>query len=166
MAAKTKSHINNQRGNAMVETLPILVIFVVLLSFGLGFFGFVHTAIMNSMAARNYAYETFKNRSDTTFFRDRKAEEIHYTHYKFVGNRFHTIDSEKRVGSNLDVGQYATTRDIAFGRRIPASAASEVDHNVRIYNISGRNRRGGVEASPAWVMVGYGLCIDASCGDR
>lgn len=147
----------------MVETLPILIIFVVLLSFGLGFFGFVHTAVMNSIASRTYAFETFRNRSDVTFFRDRKADDV-YTHYQNIGNRFHTIDSEKKIGNSLGVGQFATTRDIAFGRKIASSGASALEHNVNIYTISGRNRKGGVQASPAWVMVGYGLCIDANCG--
>jgi hypothetical protein len=160
-----KTRFHNQRGNAMVETLPILIIFVVLLSFGLGFFGFVHTAVMNSIASRTYAFETFRNRSDVTFFRDRKAQDM-YTHYQNIGNRFHTIDSEKKIGNSLGEGQFATTRDIAFGRKIATSGASSLDHNVKIYTISGRNRKeNGVQASPAWVMVGYGLCIDANCGD-
>jgi hypothetical protein len=161
MAKNSKLH--NQRGNAMVETLPILIIFVVLLSFGLGFFGFVHTAVMNSMASRTYAFETFRNRSDVTFFRDRKAQDV-YTHYQNYGNRFHTIESEKNIDDSLGEGQFATTRDIAFGRKIASSGAAAVDHNVKIYTIQGRNRKGGVQASPAWVMVGYGLCIDANCG--
>ena len=159
-----KSRLGNERGLAMIETLPILIIFVVLLSFGLGFFGFIHTAIMNSMAARTYAFETFRNRSDVTYFRDRKANNI-FTHYKNMGNRFHTIDSEAKIGQNLPEGQYATTRDIAFGRKIANSEANENDHNRKIYEIASRNRE-GVEASPAWVMVGYGLCIDAKCGDK
>lgn len=158
-----KTTIQNETGTAMVETLPLLIIFIVLFSYSLGFFGVVHTAILNSMASRTYAFETFSQRSDTILFRDRAANGL-ITHYKNFGNRFHTIDSENKPDEGADAGQYATTRSLVFGRRIPASDANETTHNIKIYDIVGRNRKGGVEVSPAWIMVGYGLCIDAKCG--
>ncbi len=157
-----KNKLNNERGNAMIETLPLIIIFVVLLSFGLGFFGIVHTAILNSIGSRAYAFETFSFRSDTKLFRDRKAANNKFTHHTYRGSRFHTINTDKAADFGTDT-QYATTRNLAFGRRIPAGNASEADHNTKIYDISGRNRN--VEVSPAWIMVGYGLCIDARCGD-
>lgn len=160
---KLKSALNNEDGTAMIETLPILFVFVVLLGFGLGLFGFVHTAILNSIGSRTYAIETLQNRSDVTLFRDRKADG--HTHYSKIGTRFHIIDSEKNMGNLSAVAQYATDRSIAFGLRTPAVEANQNDHNINIYNIAGRNRKGGVEASPAWVMVGYGICINARCGD-
>lgn len=155
------SPLKNEHGLAMIETLPILIIFVVLLGFGLGFFGVVHTGIMNSMAARTYAFETFHNRSDLTLFRDRDGLFHHLNH----GNRFHAIDSEMNISKTLGEGTFATTREISFPRRTPSTAADEQQHNIDIYLIQGRNRQGGVEASPAWIMIGYGMCIDAQCGD-
>jgi len=147
----------------MVEALPLLVIFTALFAYSLGFFGIVHTAILNSMAARTYAFETFSQRSDTTLFRDRKSGDG-YTEYSSYGTRYHTIDSELQIDHNQGDGQYATVRPLVFGRRAPSSAGSANDHNTKIYEITGRNRKGGVEVSPAWIMVGYGLCIDADCG--
>jgi len=147
----------------MVETLPILIIFVVLFGYGLGLFSVVHTAIMNSMAARTYTFETLSNRSDVTLFRDRAANGV-YDEYRSYGTRFHTVNSELKMTEGAPNTQYATTRELAFGRRVPASKAKESDHNEKIYQLSGRNS-GQVEASPAWVMVGYGICIDAQCGD-
>ncbi|MCB0350137.1 MAG: hypothetical protein KDD38_03070 [Bdellovibrionales bacterium] len=159
-----KNRLTNNSGTAMIETLPLLIIFVVLLSFGIGFFGVVHTGIMNSMAARTYAFETFSNRSDVTFFRDRRSDGI-MLQYSAFQNRFHTVDSELNQDNRLGDATFATTRNIAFGRKIASSQASESDHNVNIYTIAGRNRKGGVEASPAWIMVGYGICINSKCGD-
>jgi hypothetical protein len=152
----------NQKGLAMIETLPILVIFLVLIAFSLGFFGIVHTGILNSIAARAYAFETFRNRADLSYFRDKGdptqgAPKLYFN----KGFRFHTINDENRAG---DVGPYATARPLAIGREIQSSGASVQDHNVEIFSISGRNRTGGVEASPAWVMVGYGICVRAACG--
>lgn len=163
------SRFKNERGMAMVETLPILIIFIVLFSYGLGLFGFVHTAIMNSIAARNYAFETFGQRSDLGLHRDKKDENAgSYLENISIGNRFHAISVDQEgLDSSLDRADiYATPRNIAFGRRAPTSAASEQDHNTKIYEIPYRNRKGGVEASPAWVMVGYGICMDLQCGDR
>jgi hypothetical protein len=159
------ARIKNQKGMAMLETLPILMVFLVLISYGIGFFGVVHTGIMNSIATRTYAFETFSNRSDVTMFRDR-PDATGYTHYANRGNRFHTTDDEgKPAGVN---NQYATVRKISmfsFGRKPDSTKAVESDHNIKIYDIGTRNRKGGVEASPAWIMVGYGICIDARCGD-
>jgi hypothetical protein len=158
------SRLKNEKGMAIIETLPLLIIFMVLLSFGIGLFGVVHTAIMNSMASRAYAFETFRNRSDLRLFRDRKADGI-LTHYVNMGNRFHTVDSEKQIGKGLGDGQYATTRPLAIGRKVADSSANESDHNLKIYDLQPRNRKGGVEASPAWIMVGYGICMTPRCGD-
>jgi hypothetical protein len=161
------THIKSNKGMAMIEVLPLLMIFVFLLGFGIGFFEFVHTAIMNSMSARTYAFETFDNRSDVTLFRDVKSD--HYTSFTKVGNRFHSTQSELHLNETGN-GLYATSREIlAFRRddrdRVLANVTVE-DHNTKIYEIGARNRKGGVEASPAWVMVGYGICVNAQCGDN
>lgn len=159
--AKISNRFANEDGIAMIETLPLVIIFVFIFSFAIGFFGVVHTGILNSIGARTYAFETFSWRSDTILFRDRSSGSD-YTHYKNFGSRFHTINDENYPRS----GQFATTRPIAIGRQLAQSPATELDHNTNIYNISGRNRKGeGVEASPAWVMVGYGLCLNVGCGD-
>lgn len=145
----------------MIETLPILVIFIMLIGYGLGFFGVVHSSILNSIAARNYAFETFRNRTNLEYFRDRpgSSEDL----YSNVGNRTHGINAENTQGAQ---GVFATTRNLAIGREVDRSAASQEDHNNRVFNIEYRNRQGSVEVSPVWIMVGYGICIDAKCGDQ
>ena len=164
---KSKSRLSaplkDEHGLAMIETLPILFIFVVLLGFGLGMFGFVHTAILNSIGSRTYAIETMQNRADVALFRDRKGDDPH-AHYAGYGTRMHIIDSEKNMQAVVGP-QYATDRNIAFGLKLQTAEANIYDHNRKIYDIKDRNRKGGVEASPAWVMVGYGMCINAGCGD-
>lgn len=162
-----KSILKNQRGSALVETIPILVVFLVLLFYGMGFFGVVHTGILNSISARAYAFETFRNRANVTYFRDRGDDAGLLYVFNRVGNRIHAIDSERRPPG--DNNQYASTRPISIGAmRAPASEmnrATQNDHNINIFGIRERNRQGGVEVNPAWVMVAYGLCLDANCGD-
>lgn len=165
MAAKTFKNrkLRNQKGLAIIETLPILVIFLVLIAFSLGFFGIVHTAILNSIAARAYAFETFRNRADLNYFRDSGiptdgAGQL----YKAKGFRFHATNDERRAP--FEEGTFATARPLAIGREVQSSGAGINEHNKLIFEIEGRNRMGGVEASPAWIMVGYGICLSAQCG--
>lgn len=152
----------NQSGLAILETLPILIIFIMLLSYGIGFYGVVHTGILNSIAARTYAFETFRNRTNLDYFRDRDPGGGEDILYKRIGNRVHAINDEVSV---TEAGVYATDRNLAFGRPVDRSTASQTEHNDGVFNIDYRNRQGGVEVSPVWIMVGYGICLDARCGD-
>lgn len=161
---KKTGRLRNESGMALVETIPILVIFLVLFAYGFGFFGVVHTGILNSISARAYAFETFRNRANLTFFRDRQTADG-FSHFANIGVRFHTVTSEKKAGDATDQGQFATTRKLALGRDVADSNTPESQHNERIYSLERRNRKGGLEASPAWIMVGYGICINSRCGD-
>lgn len=174
MAAKTSlannrkafSRLASERGSAMVETVPLLVIFIVLLGFGLGFFGVIQTAIMNSMASRAYAFETFRNRADLTLFRDTGGPPFYQ--FQSWGSRFHTINDE-RVPASVQTGQYATSRPITMFpsfASVPSSDSSNLVtvNNSKIYGLAYQNR--SVDVSPAWVMVGYGICLNANCGDQ
>lgn len=161
---KKTSALKNQKGMAIFETIPILVIFLVLIAYLLGIFGMVHTGIVNSISARAYAFETFRNRANVTYFRDRESAGFH--HYANFGARLHAVNGETMVGDGATNSQYATLRPIAIGREPADSRASVSDHNERVFGIETRNRKGGVEASPAWIMTGYGICINAQCGDR
>ena len=97
---KTKA-LRNQKGTAMVEVVPLLVIFVLLINFSLGFFGVIHAGILNSIAARNYAFETFRNRAVLNYLRD-IADSDDVT-YRREGFRFHGIKIEG-TRSGLDIG--------------------------------------------------------------
>ncbi len=161
---RKKNKLKDQSGMALVETIPILVIFLILIAYGLGFFGVVHTGILNSIAARAYAFETFRNRSNVTYFRDKGN--AGFSHFANIGARMHTVNSEKVASIFVDEGQFATLRPLALGRQVASSNTPEAQHNERIYSIEQRNRKGGLEASPAWIMVSYGICINSKCGDQ
>lgn len=143
---------------AVLEALPLLVIFLVLISYGLGLWGVVHAGVLHSIAARTYAFETFRNRTDLSYFRDSSREGSVLSYERF-GMRFHGVQSP---GSPSDF--HATAVPLAIGREVERSAASLPDHNQRIYTLGPRNREGGVEVSPAWLMIGYGMCLNAVCG--
>lgn len=157
-----KSRIGNEKGLALLETIPILVVFIIILAYGLGFFGVIHTGILNSISARAYAFETFRNRANLVYFRDRITDVPN--HFAYKGSRFHGIKSEVQAGDTDLI--YATKRELAMGREQPDVGTSEGDHNTKIpFTAEPRFRKGVAESSPAWIMVGYGICIDAGCGD-
>jgi hypothetical protein len=151
----------NERGLAMLETVPLLVIFVILLSFGMGFFGVIHTGVLNSIAARTYSFETFRQRANLTYFREdgsgeRASDAMNYTN---KGWRFQAVGHE----SDPRLKFVATTRPISFGRATASSEESEDTHNTLDAAILPRNEK--VSVNPVWVMVGYGICLNAQCGE-
>lgn len=154
-----KRAIKNQKGMAVIEAVPLLVIFVMLLGFGLGFYGAIHTATLHSIGARTYAFETFRQRSNLVYFREEGSGINQPTHYKTKGYRYHAIshDSDQRA---LFV---ATLRPISIARNIASSDAKLTDHNQKIFELKRRNQE--VSVNPIWVMVGYGICIDSQCGN-
>lgn len=151
--------LNNQRGIALLETVPLLVIFVMLMSFGMGFFGLIHTAVLHSIAARTYSFETFRQRTNLYYFRENGSGLTTPFNYSKKGWRYHAISHESD-GRALFI---ATERPISLGRAVAASDAGVEAHNQQIFNLQQRNER--VSVNPAWVMVGYGICLTPACGN-
>lgn len=150
---------------ATLETLPLIFVFLYLFAYTLGAFGTIHTAIKYTIAARTYAFETFRNRTNLTYFRDRAGAGKH--HFRENGNRFHTIMA---VGTRTGDEFRATQRPIRMGIPIePGPSENNPDiHNRDVHQaeelLQGRRNR-QVEVSPAWIMVTYGICLNNKCGD-
>lgn len=155
---------------ATLEILPLIFILVYLFAYTLGAFGAIHTGIMNSISARAYAFETFRNRSNLWYFRDLKGSERRQ--YRDHGNRFHGIMAE-----NNQVQEFrASERAIRMGIPIQPSPSrgDPTIHNEKIYDgqgmqegatASASQRNQSVEVGPIWVMIQYGICMKVSCGD-
>ncbi len=160
-------NISNNKGMATLEALPILVVFMMLISYGLGLYGTIHSATLSSIAARSYAFETFRHRADLVYFRSNHGGA--FQHYRDIGVRYHGA-----VDPGTDDTFRASEKDIYVGRRPAAErrnlGADDIQlHNERIYGLNNgeRNTRDrGLEVSPIWIKVGYGMCITASCGDN
>lgn len=158
--AKRSNILANQKGLATVEAIPLLIIFVLLTGFSLGMWGAVHSAILQSIAARTYAFETFRNRTNLTVFRENPINGQDVLSYANKGVRYHSVKSEQAQDSRE--GFFATARDLAIGYPSPSVQTLETVHMNKIYNIQPRNQN--VEVGPIWIMVGYGMCLDAQCG--
>ena len=145
---------------ATIEAIPILMVFMVLVSYALGSFGAIHTAILHSIAARTYAYETFRHRTDLTYLRDIQTAQIFS--YRAAGCRVHGIGSPE--GMAVQQTFYATERNIAKGWTGPDTIGRTNDvHNTQVFTVQD-NKRATVGVNPIWVMVQYGICLNSNCG--
>ncbi len=159
--SKSLSLVKNEKGMAVFEMIPIIVVIVLFVNFSLGFFGAIHTGILNSIGARNYAFETFRNRADLTYFRNVPgSRNVHYAEVKF---RTHAVASEKKSGTD---SWYATSRVIDF-MNFQKRAADQVgtsagEHNKNVRELKdSRNETVGV--NPVWIRSVYGMCLTALC---
>lgn len=157
-----KNQIKNENGMAIMELIPIMIIIVLLFNFSLGFFGAIHTGILNQMAARNYAFETFRNRSNLSYFREGVAKGDS-TYYGEIGLRFHGITTENAKGNKDRF--IATARPIDFLANMDTVGTNQF-HNNQIYNVKdGKRFTDNSGVNPLWVRPQYGLCLDTKCGD-
>jgi hypothetical protein len=162
---KPNSIQKNEKGMAMIEALPLIIVFVMMLSFGLGFFGVIQTAILHSISARAYAFETFRGRANLNYFREDGSALDASKGPLYLGTkgfRYHAIQHEVD-GRALFV---ATTRNIAMGTVEPKDSGLSQTHNIDIYQILERGRNTKTNVNPAWIMVGYGICLNSSCGNQ
>lgn len=165
MLIKRKSSIRNEKGSAVIEVIPVIIVIVLFLNFSIGFFGAIHSGILNSIASRNYAFETFRHRSNLVYFRntgDPKTVQKDYSKYNL---RVHAIASEKSKDGAYE--WLATTRTIdafTLSTRAADKEGSAGDHNknVRTLNENERNQKVGV--NPIWIKSQYGICLNSTCG--
>lgn len=167
---KTKkfSQLNNEKGMAVFEIIPIVVIIVMFINFSLGFFGAIHTGILNSIASRNYAFETFRNRTDLTYFRNSGPVGVEFSKVK---NRVHGTISEKQAAKvgKTDPPWSASSRLVDF-MSFSNRAAEEIGNSKGEHAKTRELQEGRVSESmhqgvnPIWIKTTYGICLDSSCG--
>lgn len=162
MLKKSRSSIlSNNKGMAIFETIPIMVVIVLLINFSLGFFGAIHTGILNSIASRNYAFHTFRNRSNLVYFK--YNNEYHFADLRL---RLHGTISEKAKASLS--AWTATSRKIDFIKfENPAAEiiGNDKSQHSRVKDLpSGRISEGVHQGvNPIWIKTRYGICLDAIC---
>lgn len=170
--------LSGKQGMAMLEAFVIIWVIFVFLGATLGSWGIAHTAVLNSIAARNYSFFLFNNRSDMSYLRD-FAEEYGNIFQKDTAKKYYRedassggsgkifayISSENGRPGGTDV--LATLRKADFRSTLYQSSGmaflSAGEHNKIWQELAPRNQN--KKASPAWIMVGYGICLSAKCGD-
>lgn len=167
---KNSRLLQNEKGLAVFEIVPIMVIFVILINFSLGFFGIVHSGILNSIAARNYAFETFRNRANLNYFRDipMGGDDLQYSFLATTKYRYHGVVSE-RPSPGLWT---ATKRPLKFSELNEQGSDSVETHLARVPQVATNQRVsespgiGKDEFNKVWVRTVYGICLNKACGDN
>lgn len=160
-AAKRKSILQSRRGMASIEAVPLLIVFLMLLGYGMGMWGAVHSAVLQSISARTYAFETFRNRTDLRMFRETPLGGPN-TALSLIrhGIRVHVSASPN---SNVAEGVFpAKLQPLTQGYVAPPATGTAADHNDRVPAVQARNQAVGV--SPIWIMISYGMCLNLQCG--
>lgn len=159
----------DQKGLASIEMIPIMIVIAILLNFAIGFFGVIHTGILNSIAARNYAFETFRNRSNLTYFHDVREPNSSSNHFRRRNTRVHSIASEKRADSG-STNAIVTLRKIGFN--LSPEPGTLNDRGVHepgagsdrgVFGIDEGTRNDSVDSAPVWVRPAYGICLNEKC---
>lgn len=168
LKSRKPSLLKNENGTAIIEVIPVIVVIVLLLNFSIGFFGAVHTGILNSIASRNYAFSTFAHRANLTYYRNNRVPGTGATHYEVEHMRFHGIVSESTNSEHF----VATKRKIDFfnsNNSVGAAGgvgthATQVNTVCDFGTLGCSNPRTEVNINPIWIKTSYGICLDAGCG--
>ena len=163
-----KRFLTNTKGMAIIEILPIILVMFVLMGAALGSWGLVHTAILNSIAARHNNFFYFNNRSDLSYLRDFGSDyrglSFKPDFYRDQKNRFAFITSEDFQGgkSTLATLRFVDFKNPSANCKNQGSRCLQGSKHTSIYDevLPGRTDK---LVSPAWIMVGYGICLDADC---
>lgn len=150
----------NKKGMATIEALPMLVVFVIFFSYTYGFFSIIHSGILYSIGARTYAFETFRNRSNLTYYRGNNNSG-QFNYYSNYGLRYHCTQA-----GTTDEEFVAEKRAISIGMQLSPTSSSNADldiHNEKIHALNARNR--DIKVNPIWIKTCYGICVTSGCGD-
>lgn len=163
---KIPALLKNRKGLATLEMIPVMIVIAILLNFSLGFFGVIQTGLLNSMAARNYAFETFRNRTNLVYFHDVRGSD--HSNTMKHNTRVHSIISDLRGGSSSSVIAWATGRPIGFGES--PEEGSKDDHDSTsagrgVSSVAEGQRNSDISTSPVWVRPMYGICLNDKCKD-
>lgn len=187
---KIKKFKKSEKGMALIESIPVLFMLVMIFNFSLGFFGAIHSGILNSIGSYNYAIETFRYRSNLVYFRPGLENIPH--HYKIAKNRVHgvvqdgsapTTKEEKNVWPvtirpiTFNFNKNNSNKSLSKAGGDDASSLCDIE-NCRNYNRnpSGTNvwratsdyvpEDGSTIHTPRiWIKTVYGICLSADCGE-
>lgn len=155
---------------AMIEALPVLFMVILVFNFSLGFFGAIHSGILNSVASYNYTLETFRFRSNLMYFRPGAGP----SHYAKAMNRVHGVVGDGSAKKDVQRGKWpATVRSIAVSGvdKMESKYLSQSDHNkssqTSVWKAIAGFTASSEEDAPVtpeiWVKTVYGICLNADC---
>ena len=181
--------LKNSQGIAVVEILPLLVVFIALIGLTLGLWGAIHAGILQSIAARNYAFEVINTRVHFLHHRDFDGD----TTGRMLENpnafnepkQYYSPEADGMRAFSIVVYQegapkaFVAFRGLNFFKEGALQAnsiaeagtfrplrAQDSPFHTSLFSVDrveiGRRRLG---VNPIWLMQGYGICLNSTCGD-
>lgn len=174
----------SEKGMAIIETIPVLFLLVMVFNFSFGFFGAVHSGILNSIASYNYTIETFRFKSNLMYFRPG----VPGTNYAKANNRVHGTVQEGSVAQangKEEKGKWpATMRGITLNFAKGDARRGLANVNTNQGAESARNYSGkddstniwfadskympvdgtSIQTPRIWIKTVYGICLTTDCG--
>ena len=159
-------NINNEKGLALIESFPALFIIVLVFNFSLGFFGAIHSGILNSIGAYNYTLETFRFKSNLYYFRPGGNISQHYAN---VNNRVHGVIQDGNSNIEERGAWPATVRGYTF-TNFASTAESEDELHAKsnatgvwsVLSTTGKPDN-DVVVKEIYLKTIYGICLNADC---
>ena len=147
MKKRKKFLLKSQKGIAMLEMLPLLVVFITLFGLTFGFWTAIHSATLSSIAARHYAFSVINNR----------------THFEYHGTSYYGKNGSNgktgyRFFAVVDYQKTETPYLIPVSRKINLFDGGD----TKIPQYKGEPDK----ANPIQIKTGYGICFDLLCGRR
>jgi hypothetical protein len=165
----------SEKGMAILEAVPALFMVIVIFNFALGFFGGIHSGILNSIGSYNYTMETFRFRSNLMYFRPGSSKD----NYQNSMNRVHGVVADGVKTEDTKRARWpATTRPIALNGKLTSIdqqyPADSIDHSYRnkdqqgnvwkaIAGFSPENSDESPVTPEIWIKTIYGICLNAEC---
>ncbi len=157
--------MDNQKGLATIEAVILTFVFIVLTSFGLGFFGVIHTGIVNSISARQYAFSTFNNRANLTYHRNEESTDPKLNpKYTPFGFRLHTITDESSRALFITPARNISITPSINQKMKKDKTTSHETSELTYKHDSKIKADNGIKL--VWVRTAYGICLNANCGDK
>lgn len=177
-----KTKFSNNSGSAMIEVIPMVIIMAVLIKVSFGFWGIIHTGILNSIAGYNHTLATFAFRSNLTYlrpgFHEGRNGDKDIKNYAKAQARFHSVGSDRpRTASQADA-KVATARSFGLDKRteqLMSGASDEISTSSGRQNSrelfedidENKNRAQHTRWTQlVWIKTSYGICLTVKCKEN
>ena len=182
--------VSFRSGIAMVEILPLLVVFIAFFGLCIGLWGAVHSGILQSISARHYAFEVINNRTHPDHHRDwdpalsgdgkmfGSPSDSNKKYHGDLGMRLFAVVTKQATN---DPEEFVENRGLNFFSDIDRSYDEEPGGILSSKKTEGANNYGPARVgfleeeksfvqappiNPVWLLTGYGICLNLCCGDE
>ena len=167
----------NKKGIAVIEFLFCFFVFVFMLAVLYGAWGVIHSSILNSIAARTYAFSVIRNRSNVRFIKDNSSALIGYFDRE---TRFFGVTTYQ-PGLNPDWIAPSVSIDFMPGKSDARENAGKsgfvgmdvkgrskersewIGGNLGELQLPAKQSASNLRTTQVFLKQGYGICLSADC---